>query len=56
MFVPLTSVPKEKNRGGGESFEGPLLPIVLMPFDGRGGKKHPTFLRIKAGPSDADSS
>ena len=34
--------------GGGESFEGPSLPIVLMPFDGRG-KSNSTGLRIKSG-------
>lgn len=39
----------------GESFEGPCLPIVLMPFDGRG-KSNSTCLRIKSGPSNADSS
>lgn len=31
VFVPLTSVPKEKNM---ESFEGLSLPILLMLFDG----------------------
>lgn len=47
--MPLTSVPKEKNRGGGESFEGPLLPIVLMPFDGRGGKNIQHFSESRLG-------
>lgn len=37
VFVPLTSVPKGK-KNWGEPFEGPPLPIVLMPFDGRGKK------------------
>lgn len=44
-----------QRKNWGESFEGLLLPIALMPFDGRE-KKNPTFLRIKAGPSNADSS
>lgn len=30
---------RQKWGGGEESFEGPSLPIVLMPFDGRGEKK-----------------
>lgn len=47
---------QRQNWGGGESSEGPSMPIVFMPFDGRGNKNNPTCLRMKSGPSDADSS
>lgn len=47
---------RQKRGLGGESFEGPSLPIVLMPFDGRGEKIQHVCLRIKSGPSNADSS
>lgn len=45
---------QRKKKKQGESPEGPPLPVVLMPLDGKK-KKKSMCLRIKARPSKADS-